>query len=220
MAASFGHVHVMEWADKHACPRHNTNRWDTFEVAEMAARQAHLSCLEWALEHSLGASDELNWWAALGGDFECLQVARQHSAAWDMVPETLAGDGTLSMLRWAIENGCPWWRPGVCRKAITDLDFLIFASSSGAHLAPSEKQILVQARRSTVLLCHKHGAANIGRLPSELVHIILLVDVTTSARFRKQSACSCFLHTQQPRCDTATTECRQASSHATQATYK
>ena len=175
MAASFGHVHVMEWADKHACPRHNNNRWDTSEVAEMAARQAHLSCLEWALEHSLGASDELNWWAALGGDFECLQVARQHSAAWDMVPETLAGDGTLSMLRWAIENGCPWWRPGVCRKAITDLDFLIFASSSGAHLAPSEKKILVQARRSTVLLCHKHGAANIGRLPSELVHIICLL---------------------------------------------
>ncbi len=101
VAATYGHLGVLEFARNHNCI------WGyTFS---RAAENGHLHILKWAKKNGCDWDHITCCSAAANGQLEVLKWVKNHGCPWDEYTCAFAAqDGHLECLKWARENGCPW----------------------------------------------------------------------------------------------------------------
>ena len=102
-------VEGMKWM------RSGEERWNQgrhrvkYDACRFAALDGNLDVLQWAREHGCEWDEGTCAYAAGGGHLDVLQWAREHGCEWDRWTCTEAAqNGHLDVLQWAREHGCEW----------------------------------------------------------------------------------------------------------------
>jgi hypothetical protein len=78
-----------------------------YKVAELAAQNGHLDCLQFVRENGFPWDNATSYYAA--GDIDCLRYVHENGCPWDYgVPYIAARQPSLDCLRYAYEHGCPF----------------------------------------------------------------------------------------------------------------
>jgi hypothetical protein len=114
VAARCGHFELLRWCYEHGCP------WNTIPRApQYAAESGNVELMAWVLQQS-GAQLDLfaMHGAALKGDTAMCQYLHAQQCPWNEESTTTAATTDhVDLLRWLIENGCPWDTQQLCRSA-------------------------------------------------------------------------------------------------------
>mmetsp|Transcript_7564 Transcript_7564/g.15699 ORF Transcript_7564/g.15699 Transcript_7564/m.15699 type:complete len:142 (-) Transcript_7564:46-471(-) len=98
-----GHLEILQWVREEGCP------WDD-RICWRAARFGHLEVLQWLWEEECPWNKDVCVWAAQGTHPGVLQWLREEGYPWDFWTcwEASGHGGQFEVLRWAVENGCPY----------------------------------------------------------------------------------------------------------------
>lgn len=100
-AAQNGHLHILKYLHDNGCP------WDS-ETVKNAAWFGKDDCLQYALENNcpkINATCQ----AVRSKNFKCLQLLHQYECEWEYdTAELAAFYNRIDMLKFVIENGCPF----------------------------------------------------------------------------------------------------------------
>lgn len=99
-AALYDQLEILQWLRANGCP------WDSHTCVQ-AVRKPEV--LTWAIENGCPCNSEAVEWAVRCSAWDSLKYMIGKGVAWH--PATLSGitsNGTVDIVAWAMENGCPW----------------------------------------------------------------------------------------------------------------
>jgi hypothetical protein len=104
-ASASGHLNILQWARTSCVP---VCPWNNI-VCEAAADRGDIKMLQWLIDNGCEMGDELCLIAANSDRFGALKWLREEKKCnWDgRIFAAAAKLGNLSMMIWALENGCP-----------------------------------------------------------------------------------------------------------------
>lgn len=101
IAASKGHVGILEWAVLEGCPL-------SAHTMRCGIEGGHLDVVEWGAQQGCPFPEDSCHLAALGGHLDILKLARAQKLPWGETCMAAAEAGHIEVLRFARRNGCPW----------------------------------------------------------------------------------------------------------------
>jgi hypothetical protein len=114
MAVSCGYFELVRWCHEHGC------RFCSQKAApSYAAESGNIELLVWVLRHSGSQlSTSVMWAAAAKGRRAMCQYLHEQQCPWDFVSTRRAAEGGhIDLLRWLMDNGCPWRANELCVSA-------------------------------------------------------------------------------------------------------
>jgi hypothetical protein len=100
-----GHFELVRWCYEHECP------WDADLAPEHAAGSDNIELMAWVLQQAgtPQLSIDMICAAAVQGNLVMCQYLHSQQCPWDIsVMERVALTEHVEVLRWLVDNGCPW----------------------------------------------------------------------------------------------------------------
>jgi hypothetical protein len=103
-AASSGYFELLCWCHEHDCP------WEASKAATYAAESGNIELMAWVLQQpDTQLSEHVMFAAVATGDIPICQYLRAQQCPWDAHSTCLAAsDRDVDLLRWLLDNGCPF----------------------------------------------------------------------------------------------------------------
>jgi hypothetical protein len=130
-AARNGYFEVVRFCHEHDSP------WDGDgdHAPRCAAESGNIELIDWLLQQpGMELSEEVVSAAAEEGHIAVCQYLHAQQCAWDETSTSnAAASGNLGLLRWLMDNGCPWYAGFLCMSAAQGdgIEVLLYLQQEG-----------------------------------------------------------------------------------------
>jgi hypothetical protein len=151
--ASRGHFELLRWCSQHGCP------WDTAMAPFFAAKSSSIELMAWVLQQPrTQLYEDVMYTAAAQGHTAMCQLLHAKQCPWDWKSTRAAArGGHADVLRWLMDNGCPWNAQYMCEAAARggSVEVLVHLQQQGLLTSAA----LLRSMLNTAANCNQLAAA-------------------------------------------------------------